>query len=178
MANDKHSEFLVRFTKAQTALRSYVFAHIRDFHEAEDVYQNVALALWNSYERYQPDRSFEAWSFGVARNIVLASRRKMGRRHMVLVGDIAEQFEERLIESSPAFDRCQVFLKQCLEKLPEKSRKLVEMRYDEQLATDSIAARIGSTANALRILLCRVRRTIAECMAKAARQDEREGSLA
>lgn len=175
MNDDRHDEFLMRFTKAQTSLRTYVFAHVRGYHEAEDVCQKVALALWKSYASYQPDRKFEAWAFGVARNTILAQRRAAARSRTVLGGDIGERFEECLIQETPVFDQRHNFMKECLQKLDQKTRTLIWMRYRDRLCIDTVAGHAGCTANALRVFLCRVRRAIAECMKLAALRAETGG---
>jgi RNA polymerase sigma-70 factor (ECF subfamily) len=175
MSEDRHGEFLMRFTKAQTALRSYVFAHIRGYHQAEDAYQKLALALWKSYDRYRPENSFEAWAFGVARNTVLSERRAMARSRVILSGDIGERFEECLAQESTLFDQRQSHMSECLEKLDEKTKTLLWMRYRDRLSMDAVATHAGCTANALGVFLCRVRRAIAECMERASRHAETEG---
>lgn len=175
MGDDRHGEFSLRFTKAQTALRSYVFAHIRGYHDAQDVYQKLGLALWKSYDRYRPESNFEAWAFGVARNTVLSERRAKARSRTILSGDIGEGFEECLVQEAPLFDQRQSHMSQCLEKLDEKSKTLLWMRYRDRLSMDAVATHAGCTANALGVLLCRVRRAIAECMERASRHAETEG---
>lgn len=175
MSNDRHGEFLMRFTKAQSALRTYVFAHIRSYHEAEDVYQKLALALWKSYDRYRPESSFEAWAFGVARNTVLSERRAQARSRTILSGDIGERFEECLVQETPVFDERQSHMSDCVKKLDEKTKTVLWMRYRDRLPMETVASHAGCTANALGVLLCRVRRAIADCMARGARHADVEG---
>ena len=166
MAEQAHHDFLRRFTLAQPALRRYVLAHVPDFHQAEDVLQEVAVVLWDRIGEYQPDRSFQAWAFGIARNKILHSWRAPSGR-MLLTGELSERFAEKLQEVVPKFDRKRSLLKNCMAKLAERARSVIELRYGDGLSTEKIAETTGGSVNAVRILLCRTRRSLARCLSSA-----------
>ena len=44
--------FLRDLTTVQPVLRRYVLAHIPDFHQAEDVLQEVTVVLWKRYGEF------------------------------------------------------------------------------------------------------------------------------
>ena len=167
MVDTTSHDFLRRFTKAQPALRRYVLAHLPDFHQAEDVLQEVAVVLWDRREEFDPSRNFEAWAFGITRNKLLHSRRDVATRRMVLTGEISERLAEKLSspEARPAPRHGR--LKECLGRLAARAREVVEMKYDRDLSAEAIAEVTGSSANAVRILLCRVRRSLARCLSGA-----------
>jgi RNA polymerase sigma-70 factor (ECF subfamily) len=160
-------DFLRRFTQAQPALRRYVLAHVPDFHQAEDVLQEAAVVLWDRRAEFDPSRSFEAWAFGVARNKLLHSRRAAAVRREVLTPELSEQVAARLAELAPAFEQRRGRLRDCVRRLAERARAVVELRYDRGLSTEEIAGNTGDSVNAVRILLCRVRRTLARCLSGA-----------
>ncbi|MEE2934490.1 MAG: sigma factor-like helix-turn-helix DNA-binding protein [Planctomycetota bacterium] len=51
-----------------------------------------------------------------------------------------------------------------MENLPERSRRLLDMRYLDEMAASGIASKIGSTIGSVRVLLTRVRGAVAECI--------------
>ena len=159
-----HHDFLRRFTLAQRALRRYVLAHVPDFHQAEDVMQEVAVILWDRFEEFQTDRSFEAWAIGIARNKVFHVRRTSGAGRLLLTGELSERFAAKLQNIVPQFDQRRGKLKNCLQKLAERARKTNELRYGEGFSTERIALETGGSVNAVRILLCRTRRSLARCI--------------
>lgn len=167
MSDAASHDFLRRFTKAQPALRRYVLAHVPDFHQAEDVLQEVAVVLWDRRAEFDPSRSFEAWAFGVARNKLLRSRRDVATRRGVLTPELSERLAAKLSEPGDAPPPGQARLRECIGKLAARAREAVEMKYDRGLSTEAIAESTGSTANAVRILLCRVRRSLARCLSGA-----------
>jgi len=169
--DDRHADFLRRFTSAQPALRRFVLGHVRDFHRAEDVLQEVAVVLWDRFPEFVAGESFERWAFGVARHKILRSWRDRERDRLVLTDVMADRFAERLCALGPQHDERRMFLKACLEKLPERSRAAVELRYARQSSMAQVAAALGGSINAARLLLCRTRRLLSRCM-ESTRQGE------
>lgn len=167
---DPHDRFLEKFTRAQPVLRRFVLAHVPDFHQAEDVLQQIALVLWRKFPEFKPGMAFEHWAFGVARREVLHTRRTSARLRQVLSGEVAEEFEEQLQASAPQFDERSVFVDECLRKLPERMRAAVEQKYSAGLSSEKTATSLGLTVNALRIMLCRARQAIDECLRKSLQQ--------
>lgn len=167
MSDTASHDFLRRFTKAQPALRRYVLAHLPDFHQAEDVLQDVAVVLWDRRQEFDPSRNFEAWAFGVARNKLLNSRRDVATRRRVLTPELSQRLAEKLSSPDAAPPPRQGRLKECLSRLAARAREVVEMKYDRGLSAERIAEATGSTANAIRILLCRIRRSLSRCLSGA-----------
>lgn len=169
MANPHH-EFLKRYTVALPALRRFVMAHVPDYHEAEDTLQRTVTVLWDKYGECPAGDAFTAWAFGVARREVLHARRGAARSKLLLSGDLAERFEKVLLEETPSFDERRRFLDDCMAKLPEKSRRALDLKYRQDKSTEVLAESLASTVNAVRILLCRARQAVGECMERALRR--------
>ena len=67
----------------------------------------------------------------------------------------AEQHEQRVSA-----------LRECLQKLPERSRRLVQQRYFEQLSLGVIAADEETNANNVSQILFRLRSALSDCIQK------------
>lgn len=166
MKDDKHEDFLRLYTESLGSLRRFVLAYVPDYHAAQDILQEAALTLWDKFDMYERERPFLPWAFGVVRNEILRHRRAVAQNRVILTGDLPEKFEEKLASISEELDERRAFLDRCVDRLPDRSRKALEMYYRSSMSTDVIATFIGSTANAVRILLTRARRAIAECLEK------------
>jgi DNA-directed RNA polymerase specialized sigma24 family protein len=88
---------------------------------------------------------------------------------LLLSDDLAERFEAVLREENPAFDERRRFLEDCVARLPEKSRRALDMKYGQGTSTEALAKSLSSSVNAARILLCRARRAVGECMERSLR---------
>jgi RNA polymerase sigma factor (sigma-70 family) len=76
---DKKAREVARlWTLAQPVVSSYVASLVRDFRDRDDVLQDVAVAVLDSFGNYDPARPFAAWAIGLARNQVLLYLRRKG----------------------------------------------------------------------------------------------------
>ncbi len=164
------AEFWALFQPVEAALRRYVAAHVPGYHQAEDAYQETAMALWKNFGKYDRARPFQAWAFGVARNQTLKSRRDAGRDKLVFQEDIAETVSDRLEACSDALDLRRRFLNECMDRVSKENRSLLRMKYADRKRIDWIAAKLGKTPNAVRLVLFRVREAVGQCLENAARR--------
>ena len=55
-----------RWTLAVPAVSAFVTSLVGDFQDRDDVLQDTAVAIMESFDQYDPDRPFLAWALGVA----------------------------------------------------------------------------------------------------------------
>ncbi len=161
---EPHVEFLSLFLKHQADVRAFIGSLVRDRHARDDVFQEVALTLWEKFRDYDRARPFGAWARGVAAKKVLQRWEKAGRSAQPFapatiqaILDAYERTEARADVMGEAPERC-------LDDLPEKSRRLLALRYDEGLTLGEVARRVGSTLDAVHKALARLRTRLQECV--------------
>jgi RNA polymerase sigma-70 factor (ECF subfamily) len=154
------------WTLAQSAVSAFITSVVRDFRDRDDVLQDVAVAVMESFGRWDPERSFVAWAIGVARNQVGLYLRRRRRDHHVLEFDpetidalqVAFSFAAEVGE--PRLD----FLHECLKSLEGRARTMCELRYRQDRKPAVIAEMIGMTANSVAKSLQRIREQLRECI--------------
>ena len=77
--NPDPEQFLPLFLAAQSDLRAFIGATVRDRALREDVFQEVAMVLWRTFDRFDASRSFGAWARGVAARKIMEDRRVRAR---------------------------------------------------------------------------------------------------
>jgi len=77
---------------------------------------------------------------------------------------LLDQLADALSHRQPERSARQEALERCIEKLPEKSRQLLALRYEEDASMEGVAAAVNSTAAAVRVMLFRIRNLLAECI--------------
>ncbi len=160
---NRQDDFLTHFLKHQDDLRAFIGSLVRDRHACDDLLQDVALVLWRKYEEYDPSRPFGAWARGVATYRVLQWFEKS--KHLPLpLSPAATQLISLAFEEGGHGDEEQEALRRCLEKLPEKSRDLVRMRYEQDLKLRDMAERVSSTLDAVHKALSRIREALRGCV--------------
>lgn len=175
---DTYTAFLKLFVPLQLSLRRFVTAHIPGFHQAEDTFQQVALVLWKEFGNYDASRPFAPWAYGVAWNVVLKARRTAARDRHVFQDDVAEKITERLVADADDLDARQGSLQHCLENVSAENRSLLEMKYTQRKPINEIAAAIGRTPNAVRLVLFRVRTALAHCLETLSAGEQETGEVA
>ncbi len=68
--------FLHHFLECESALRGFIASVAARPADREDLVQEVALRLWQLYERYDGTRPFTPWAIGVAARLLKEESRK------------------------------------------------------------------------------------------------------
>ena len=140
--------FAALYESAFPRVYAYVASMLRDRAAAEDVTSQAFERAYRRRRTYRPARgSREAWLFGIARNAALDELRRRGRR-ATLEGE-----PEDLSTPSPA-DLAELALRRetvraALERLDERERELVALKFMSGLSNAEIAQVLGvSESNA------------------------------
>ena len=51
---ERHNLFSELLTRHQSELYGYIFAVVRNWEDADDLYQSVCLILWRKFDRFGP----------------------------------------------------------------------------------------------------------------------------
>ena len=134
---------------------------------AEDVVQDVFLALWKNAARYDPELSSEAaFVTTVARRRVIDQRRRIGR------APVEEPPDEARGAPDPALERVDLGEEAraagaALAKLPRQQREVLRLAIVDGMTHVEIAAHLalplGTVKSHVRRGLERVRGTLARC---------------
>ncbi|OQW95280.1 MAG: hypothetical protein BWK77_07790 [Verrucomicrobia bacterium A1] len=161
---DKQGQFLSHFLRHQDDIRAVIASMVRDRTACDDVFQEVAIVLWRKFEEFDATRSFGAWARGIAVRKVLQFFDKNRRTPIAFAPETMEAILAAFDSEEPADSTRDAALTQCIGKLPDKSRRLVTMRYEEGLSLDAIAQRIASTLDAVNKALSRIRTALRDCI--------------
>ena len=158
---------VVRETQAH--IRAYIAGMGVPRHDVDDVAQDVYVELYRFSDRIPPNVTPKQWLKGIARNLCLNHFRKTSRRQRLQREALVEIFLRAEQECSHALSEGPIrrALDGCFEKLPPDSRRLLAMRYEQELPSQAIAERLQSTAEAVRVALFRVRASLKQCITKS-----------
>jgi len=159
-----HDEFLPLFLAHQGDLRAFIGALIRDAQTREDIFQNVALTLWESFDRYDRGRSFGAWARGVAARKVLHEHRTHARFPLIFPAEAIQTILEAYDRTEQPEAPRRAALRECMERLPARTREVLTLRYQDEISGEGIATRLGSTVDAVHQTLSRARTALADCI--------------
>jgi RNA polymerase sigma-70 factor, ECF subfamily len=158
------AEFLKLFLQHEADLRAVIGSLVRDWNAAEDVLQETALTTWERFDEYDRDRSFGAWARGIAVFKVLRKREQTARSPILFSPEAMTAVLDAFDRSSGKPAAIMNDLGECLEKLPEKARQLLSLRYGEALDVRQVAERTAGTTEAVYKALLRARKWLRECL--------------
>lgn len=165
MTQDQAREdFARRWLEVEPAVSAYIFAAISGFHDAEDVVQRVAQELARRFEEYDPNRPFAGWALWIAKSRVIDFYRVHRRGRIVFSDDLLRKLMDTIAEQAEGRSQRREALETCLGGLPEKTRRMLELRYVDELSAAEVAREIGSTSGSVRVLLTRIRAALADCI--------------
>jgi RNA polymerase sigma-70 factor (ECF subfamily) len=150
----------------RTALYGYIFACVRNHNDAEDILQNVSVAVTESIHQLKNEAAFLPWAREIARRRILAHRRSCRRERPYdpeLVQRLAEASDR--VEQACSASSHQAALRECLEGLPPQSRRLIMMRYDGSVdRIEDLAVQFGRSVQGIYAQLKRIKVALRECV--------------
>lgn len=144
----------------------FIYALTRDVDAAEEIFQEVSLAvLEEASENASIDR-FLPWILGVARHRVADYYRKRGRTRPapeVLAEAVVDAFEQNAESREEAADRIRALL-ECVDQLPPRQRQIVESRYRDRKSLGAVAEAVGWKSDAVKVALSKIRKALSRCL--------------
>lgn len=160
------------FADCHESLFAFIYSLVQHHADAEDVYQQVAVVLWEKFDTFENGTNFAAWATKVAHNVARDFIRSRRRNAISFSDDvldtIAAAYSARQqrdnSDMKDALDRC-------LQKLPEKDRILVERCYAPNRDFGAIAIEENRTIGAIYQAICRIRKNLYRCVQRRASQE-------
>lgn len=160
-------ELLARnWIKAQPSLKAFIIASTPQFSDAEDLLQEVAAEVALRFDDYDPSRPFLPWALWVAKIKIADFYRTKQRRQVVFLEESFDALAAACVRAQESLSEERRALERCLAKLTDRSRKLLHMRYFEDLSPQQIGGILGLASQSVRVSLSRIRTALSECVLK------------
>ena len=167
-----HQQITTWFLADRHRLMAFIYGLLREAQTSEDVFQQVWLKLHAELEKGAVIQNPPAWCRTVARNLILMHWRTKQNSKVRVDSTLVEFLdcvEQAFAEDDAADDSGQdrrAALCECLRALPEKSRQMLALRYEQELPLKDVAAKAGHSCDAVIKALVRLRKALAVCVEK------------
>ena len=119
--------------------------------QSEDVVQDILLAVHLKRHTWDANAPFAPWLFAIARNKLIDSLRRRGRRGFVNIDDFAETIpSEPAAETAPASE-----VAAQLQSLPARQRDVLQSIAVDSASIKETAAKFAMSEGAVRVALHR-----------------------
>jgi len=87
---EDHAEFLALVGRNQGIVLKIAHSYQNNATDREDLVQEILAQLWRSFPKYQQDRAFSTWMYGVALNVAISRLRQTGTPPLPLDADLSD----------------------------------------------------------------------------------------
>ncbi|MCR4681475.1 MAG: sigma-70 family RNA polymerase sigma factor [Bacteroidales bacterium] len=148
---------------------------VKNSDDAEDLTLETFGKAFKYLNKYSPQYAFSTWLFRIAVNNSIDFIRHKNNAPQVVDNDSEDFNPEELIEHSQSevtrtpedhvMDKQRIQMLRCaVKQLPDKYRKVVELRYYEDLSYEEIAQRLNISLSNVKIQLLRAKNMLSQLM--------------
>jgi RNA polymerase sigma-70 factor (ECF subfamily) len=147
----------------QTSLLAFITASAPQFSDAEDLLQEVAVEVAVRFDEYDHSRPFLPWALWIAKIKIAEFYRSRQRRQVILMGESADALADACVKVQETLSDKQFAIEKCLDRLTDRAREMLNLRYSEGMSSPEISDRLGMSIQYVRVALSRIRTTLTEC---------------
>ncbi len=150
-------------------LVAYARAVLGNYTAAEDVVQEAMLVVVRKFDQFQEGTSMLAWCRAIVRLEVLRVKQQRQRERTLaerLLDDAVDAaFDEfHTAQRRDDAESWQEALERCLERVPDRGRRVLKARFVDELSYQQIGERVGMTLEAVRKALFRLKKQVRLCV--------------
>jgi RNA polymerase sigma-70 factor (ECF subfamily) len=146
--------FEILIEKHQQPLFGFIYKFCNDYHQSQDLVQEVFLRLIKQAKKYEPRAKFTTYLYTLAHNICIDHLRKQKRRRNVSLSDPIDaeeglRLEDTMKDSGPNPERefqqktFEKALQNAVDDLPEEQREVFLLREQMNMPFEDIARVVG-----------------------------------
>jgi RNA polymerase sigma-70 factor, ECF subfamily len=168
---DASDRFAVLFLEHGRAIYGHVRALVPNASDADEVFQETSVTVWQKFDQYRPDTDFRAWACRIAYYKVLKLRDRQFRSPRLFSPQLLDLMSEELIVMSDVLDARTEALQLCREKLSERDRDLLDQFHREGVTAKQVARRVGRNVHYVYRSVRRIHDLLFDCIKQAMSRD-------
>jgi RNA polymerase sigma-70 factor (ECF subfamily) len=174
--SSRAAQFMDCLAASQSRVFGYIFTLVPHRADAQDIYQQTVMVLWQKFDQFELGTNFTAWALKSAHFEVLTYRRASVRSKIEFSDEVVAKLAESQDMIAATTNDKLAHLRDCLQRLRDKDRTLVERVYLEQMPVRKLAAALGRTSQSICNSLRRIRTTLLECVDRKLLHTDRGGA--
>ena len=130
---DNSAELVQLMMKNQRRIFAYIMTLVPSRTDAEDILQEASLTICEKFSEFKIGTNFYSWACQIAYWKVRAARKKFATSKVVFNEEVLEVISQTRVELEEELDYRHGALSRCLQKLNERDRRMVLVRYESAI---------------------------------------------
>lgn len=165
-------QFIAIWTMHAPRVFSYILTLEPNRANAEDIFQETAIAAWENRAEFAPGSDFRAWAYRIAYLRMLNFVRRH-RKHQPIDEQLLETLGTEAINVADRLEARLQALKTCLDKLSPRKRRLLELRYRPNGTVKQVAHEMTLSLIGAYKALQRIHEALFECIQRELVREDR-----
>jgi RNA polymerase sigma-70 factor (ECF subfamily) len=168
----RYDEFSNLVQQASGQVVTYLHAVLLDWNDAEDVFQESCLVLWEKFDEFVPGTNFVGWAIRIAQNKAMHFQRSRKRLAKFLNCELQVSLAAVAAgRDAAATNASLAALTICMDRLSQGDQDLVRRCYGDRLTVRQVASQLGRSPESVHHSLRRVRTLLLQCI-REVREDD------
>ena len=165
--------FLKLLLEHQPKIHAYILSLVTSQSDADDILQEVCSQLWSRFDQFEEGTNFLSWALRFAFFEVLNFRSKKSKsRQLLFDNEVLQQMIPILDEEMQSADVRMDALEQCLEKLSQRGKEVIQMKYDKGFSPIQISESMTLSIQVVYKLLSRIHSQLLSRVERMIRREE------
>ena len=170
--SDRTRDFLALHSRHGRWIFGYLVSMVRHQADAEDLFSETTVTLWEKFDEFEPGTEFRAWACRIAQLKVLEWRKKHRRVPTPIEESFLEAITDAHLSMNEQLDDQSVYLQECVAELVDEDRDLIQRRYKAGATVKAIATALDRSIHQIYRRLTRVHKTLLKCMRRKTAEDD------
>jgi RNA polymerase sigma-70 factor (ECF subfamily) len=175
-SEDADEEFVRLLTRTQTDLYVFILGLALTRSDADDILQEVNMALWRKRRSFQADHDFRKWAFGFAMIEVRDFRSRSSKCPLKFSDATIDALASDWSDHWNDVEDQREALALCLEKLNSREKQCITAFYRMGTSVQKIAEQINRPLSTVYKILARARTSLRDCVQRTVDQSRRASS--
>lgn len=168
------ADFVSLWSQYTRRVYAYILTLVNNTSDADDVFQETSITLWEKFSEFEPGTDFGAWASTVAYFHVKNWQRK--RRPLQPLDDkLLELLSTESLEVAELMDARFEALSKCLRLLSEQDRSVLEARYHSRRSVKQFADSLGYSISSFYRDLRKVHHRLFKCIERRVGKEVSDG---
>lgn len=150
--------------KSRLNLIAFIRTILKDYQTSEDAYQEVSLIAIRNGDKFNDEEHLLKWLWKTSRFTALSMARAQKRLPILMDEGIIDLIQDYCQEQDNSKTERLQFLEVCLAKLSEYGRKVIHLRYEENLKGKKLAQALGLKLGSAYVAVSRVHLALSNCV--------------